>query len=1115
LKFKQAHKYFESFSQKLFLSLFVCLIYLVLGALSRNLATFGGHLAVFWPATGLGIGLMIRFGVGILPAIFIGSLLADKGLHFQGLFAFISASGSLVEAYVGARLFVYVRKQNRFLMSYSKSTAYFLSSLVAPIFSASIFTILNYYSNFEKFDGLMTNWLEYWSGNGLGCFIFLPIFFEVLKLFRARKLLKALQAYHNTLLVLFFSIGLVLAANFLFHDHAVLWLICPLIFLTGKRIGRIGTYLTVLLTSLVLISISYRFEGPFENGSIVLNIIYLQCLLSSFGWASLLSDQLKHSESKNIGNIIFLNSFVWLAAVLVVGLMSQVEKQHSRAEYQNIVDTAIDHLQQVETSVGSYLLSASAHFSVNPKTTPQEWRQFSQTLKNDKYPVAINGLGFIDYFDHLDSQNFQIKKLAESRTQKKIRVLDPKYANRFHNKYVIDLIEPIENNRAALGLDIGSERNRREAAEKAKDLRSVVATRPIQLVQDSVERPGFLVYSPTWFSKSTNSKSIFLGWAYAPVIFEYFFDEAFSGYLSDLTLKITLDDNLIYSSIERHPAEFNSKYLFSKDLYIYSLPIKVNFYPTTDFFLENNQLTSVSLATLLTIILLISTLFLNEKGQYSRRLQNEVEVQTRNLAQSEEYVKSLIELAPTGIATLDSNFHFLSMNKELLSFIGYSAEEMRNKSIESILYPDDLQQNFEFSNQGQDNLPKFSKQQKRYVRKDGTIVWGELTTAQIMAHGSIHPTVLVILKDINDVKELERITFDQRSQIDQLYNALNSSALVLKTNVKGIITYVNDKITHVSQFSSSELLGIEIQILTSGTRTDEFFREIYITLSQGIIWNGDHNFFKKNGTSYWVNANISPVFNDQGFISEYLFILFDITAQKEAELSLQHSAKMSSLGEMAGGIAHEINNPLAIIQGKSSQLRRLIDSGNVTTEIAKDFLSKIESTTERISKIVKGLRMFSRDTSKVQFTQNSVTQIIEETLVLCGERLHQHGITVTSKIPEDAFITCNPTQISQVLLNLLNNAHDAVFKTPYPWIRVEVEKQMDQVLISVIDSGQGIPPEIVDKIMQPFFTTKPVGVGTGLGLSISLGIIKAHYGEFKIDLKNPNTCFVIQLPTVN
>ncbi len=1085
---------------------------MALASLSRNLATFDGHLAVFWPVTGLGIGLMIRFGIGILPAIFIGSLLADKGLHFQGLCAFISASGSLVEAYLGAKLFIYIRKQNRFLMSYSKSAAYFLSSLIAPIFSASIFTLLTYYTNLDKSDGLLNNWLEYWSGSGLGCFIFLPIFFEVLKLFQARKFLKALQAYQNTLLVLFFSIGLVLTANLIFHDHAVLWLICPLIFLNGRKIGRIGTYLTVLITSLFLISMSYRFEGPFEHGSLVLNIIYLQCLLSSIGWASLLSDQLKHNESKSIHNISFLNSFVWLAAVLVVGLMSQVEKQHSRAEYQNIVDTAIDHLQQVETSVGSYLLSASAHFSVNPMTTPLEWRQFSQTLKNDKYPVAINGLGFIDYFDHHNSEHSQVSSLAASRTQREIRILDNQYASQFTNRYVIDLIEPIENNRAALGLDIGSERNRREAAEKAKEIKSVVATRPIQLVQDNVERPGFLIYSPTWYSKSTNKKSIFLGWAFAPVVFEYFFEEAFSGYLSDLSLKITLDNNLIYSSSDRRPAEFNSKYLFSKDLYIYSLPIKVKFYPTLDFFLENNQLTSVSLATLLTIILLISTLFLNEKGQFSRRLQNEVEVQTRKLAQSEEYVKSLIELAPTGIATLDSKLHFLTMNKELLSFIGYSAEEMRNKSIESILYPDDLQKNFGLANGDLDDLPKFSKQQKRYVRKDGTIVWGELTTAQIMARGSIHPTVLVILKDINDVKELERITFDQRSQIDQLYNALNSSAIVLKTNVKGIITYVNDKITHVSQYSSSDLLGNEIKILTSDTRTDEFFLEIYTTLSRGIIWNGDHNFFKKNGTSYWVNANISPVFGDQGLISEYLFILFDITAQKEAELSLQHSAKMSSLGEMAGGIAHEINNPLSIIQGKSSQLRRLIDSGNFTTEIARDFLSKIESTTERISKIVKGLRMFSRDTSKVQFTQNSVTQIIEETLVLCGERLHQHGITVTSKIPEDAIIVCNPTQISQVLLNLLNNAHDAVFKTQYPWIRVEVEKQMDQVLISVIDSGQGISPEIVEKIMQPFFTTKPVGVGTGLGLSISLGIIKAHYGEFKIDLKNPNTCFVIQLP---
>ena len=109
-------------------------------------------------------------------------------------------------------------------------------------------------------------------------------------------------------------------------------------------------------------------------------------------------------------------------------------------------------------------------------------------------------------------------------------------------------------------------------------------------------------------------------------------------------------------------------------------------------------------------------------------------------------------------------------------------------------------------------------------------------------------------------------------------------------------------------------------------------------------------------------------------------------------------------------------------------------------------------------------------------------------------------------------MNCRSTQIEQVLLNLLSNSYDAIVNTPGPWILIVVKSNGQTAEISVTDSGKGIAPEIVSKIMQPFYTTKEVGKGTGLGLSISLGIIKSHHGEFYYDQNSKNTRFVIQLP---
>lgn len=241
---------------------------------------------------------------------------------------------------------------------------------------------------------------------------------------------------------------------------------------------------------------------------------------------------------------------------------------------------------------------------------------------------------------------------------------------------------------------------------------------------------------------------------------------------------------------------------------------------------------------------------------------------------------------------------------------------------------------------------------------------------------------------------------------------------------------------------------------------------------------------------------------------------FDDLNQKVSEQSqkLLYSAKMSCLGEMAGSIAHEINNPLAIISLLTQKMRGQVERGQGSNSFILEHLVKIERTCLRITQIIRGLRAFSRDGSKDPIIRENLSSIIQDTAALCMESIRSKKIRMDVNCSENIEIECQPIQISQVILNLISNAKDATANLNERWIRIDVFDLDDLVQISITDSGRGVPESLREKIMQPFFTTKKVGEGTGLGLSICKGIVEQHHGRLFLNVECPNTQFVLVLP---
>lgn len=268
------------------------------------------------------------------------------------------------------------------------------------------------------------------------------------------------------------------------------------------------------------------------------------------------------------------------------------------------------------------------------------------------------------------------------------------------------------------------------------------------------------------------------------------------------------------------------------------------------------------------------------------------------------------------------------------------------------------------------------------------------------------------------------------------------------------------------------------------------------------------------GEELWALINVQKT-EDGGAIIVSLIITELVKARaalREHEAKSQYSAKLASLGEMAAGIAHEINNPLTIIQGSASIIEKLLDKEPLDKDNIKFLSRKMVETTERISKTVKSLKTLSRNGARDPFVRVNVSALLNLAMDMSGQRFKKHDIEFTmSAVPEDLEVLGREVELGQVLVNLINNAIDAAKEQALKWVRVDCEVSETWIDILVSDSGPGIPPEIRSKIMEPFFTTKEVNQGTGLGLSISKTIMESHQGELSL-LAAPETTFRMRIP---
>lgn len=336
-------------------------------------------------------------------------------------------------------------------------------------------------------------------------------------------------------------------------------------------------------------------------------------------------------------------------------------------------------------------------------------------------------------------------------------------------------------------------------------------------------------------------------------------------------------------------------------------------------------------------------------------------------------------------------------------------------------------------------------------------------------------------------------------------------------DVKNEFRYVlwNQSATRIFGITSTNVLGrSDEDLYGKDEAAHRRALDLKASLQDGIFSTPDEEIIRDERIFY-IRTHRVLVRGVDGCPRFLLGLSEDITTERQARESVIQSAKLASLGEMAGGIAHEINNPLSIILGKADILATLLEDEINDRPQLISIAKSIMDTADRIDVIVQGMRTFSRRSDDDSMVEEVVQDVIKSTMDLCSARFRNHDVDLKIDVPEEPiYVACRRVQIGQVLMNLLGNALDAVENLDDKWVEIhlKIDESRDNVILVVENSGERIPNHVRLKMFEPFFTTKDVGKGTGLGLSISRNIIGGHGGIIKYDETCDHPKFIISLP---
>ncbi len=549
---------------------------------------------------------------------------------------------------------------------------------------------------------------------------------------------------------------------------------------------------------------------------------------------------------------------------------------------------------------------------------------------------------------------------------------------------------------------------------------------------------------------------------------------------------------------------------------------------------------------------------------------------SRTAKERDEQYRMILECSPVMLyeflVTRDMEFHFRYVNPACKELLLLSAEEL-------IAYPERVFERMLSTSQG-----KFFRAVKEAIHKASHFDFEDWlffpNGTQKYIRWTARPRRLPngdtlfdgIALDTTDHKKLEEALAASRQQLDNILSNVVGMVYLGQNDKLRMMEFVSPGCEKLTGYSAEEVMSNQVifgEQIVHPDDQDRVWNDIQKAIEKKEPVELEYRLITKSGEVKWALEHAKVIFDENGLPMVIVGFISDISERKrlEAELAarlkeiqetqahLIQSEKMSSLGQMVAGIAHELNTPigyvsnnveiaqrrfekLATLYANSLQALHALNAGEIEKAIEKfqaitdsdlntlEALQDLTVRTERLFRgmnagleqmaaLVKGMRNFAR-LDEAEMKKADLNEGIKSCLLIIGHQFKDHRITLTTDYGNIPMVDCYPAQLNQVFLNLIQNAIHAVEKTPEPHIHISTSYNSGWVSVRVKDNGTGIPKHIQSKIFDPFFTTKPVGKGTGLGLSICYSIIQKHKGKLYFETEEgKGTTFIVEIPAVD
>lgn len=480
---------------------------------------------------------------------------------------------------------------------------------------------------------------------------------------------------------------------------------------------------------------------------------------------------------------------------------------------------------------------------------------------------------------------------------------------------------------------------------------------------------------------------------------------------------------------------------------------------------------------------------------------------------SAETFRLMFENAAFGMVVVGTDFRFIRANAAYCQMLGYTEEELRQSSVMAVTHPEDRETTqsvfHDLVSGAQRSL------QKRYVGKDGSVHWTRVSVSPVVHQGQA-TAFLAVIHDITHELQTEEELLKSETRFRSIFQAAGIGIALVDRD--GNVLESNPAMLKMLQYSAGELRGKNLADLTYAEDVPRLGAMQEVISGQRDIFQVEKRCLRKDGSLLWGRLTTTPMRGPHGKIDLLLAMLEDVTERKHLEDQLLHSQKMESVGQLAGGVAHDFNNLLTVILGA---VYMGLDDPSLNSGL-RGKMQQIAIASERAAKLTEQLLTFSRK-RPVELLPLNVNQLLRDLHVLMGPILGKNIRLSIHCHASPAVVRADRGQIEQVLVNLAMNARDAMpgggelkITTANVTLGAPAGEELgpgDYVVISVTDTGAGIPEAIRHRVFEPFFTTKQVGKGTGLGLATAYATLVQHRGKITFNSQEgAGTTFSLHLP---